>query len=111
VNCNLTRVSNNSDAERKAIRESKLRGHIAERNPVSLMTVDQKIAAFKAQVDGSDDDEDNGDSLSSRRITNLAGEYVMRCEGGKDCKKSVCHVSLCVSPISHSFFYVLEYLL
>ena len=59
---------------------------MAERNPSAMMTVDQKIAAFKASVDGSDD----SDTLASHRMTNLAGQYVMRCEGGKDCVKSVC---------------------
>ena len=78
------RMMSNSEAERKAIRDSKLRARIAERSPAAVMTMDQRIAAFKASVDGSDDDG------YSHRMTNLAGDFVLKCEGGKDCVKSVC---------------------
>jgi hypothetical protein len=53
-----------------------------------MMTMDQKIAAFKASVDGSDDGSDDY-SLASHRMTNLAGEFFLKCEGEKDCVKSV----------------------
>lgn len=102
-----------SASERAAIHQSKLRANIATEFPGTISSEDRKIAAFKASVSNAHEEdstalqgidvhsknrfksslsaEDGGGNVGRHRVTNLVGEYVMRCEGGKDCEKSVRH--------------------